>query len=46
MGREKQGEGLRDGAAKGEKQSLGERLAIYQEVVIQRTRQAGGRPHA
>lgn len=36
MGREKQGEGLRDGASKGEKRSLGERLAIYQEVVRQR----------
>ena len=36
MGREKQGEGFRDGATKGEKRSLGERLAIYQEVVRQR----------
>lgn len=36
MGREKQGEGLRDGASKGEKKSLGERLAIYQEVVRRR----------
>lgn len=36
MGRENPGEGLRDGVVKGEKRSLGERLAIYQEVVRQR----------
>lgn len=36
MGRENQGEGFRDGASKGEKRTLGERLAIYQEVVRQR----------
>lgn len=36
IGREKQGEGLRDGASKEEKRSLGERLAIYKEVVRQR----------
>lgn len=47
MGREKQGEGLRDGASKGEKRSLGERLAIYKEVVRQREqdKQVADQPH-
>lgn len=47
MGREKQGEGFRDGAFKGEKRSLGERLAIHQEVVRQREqdKQVADQPH-
>lgn len=36
MGRENPGEEFRDGVVKGEKRSLGERLAIYKEVVRQR----------